>query len=148
MTRKGEGSYRVFLNSLSSDSCMQTCVCMSIYTRKFMFSFYKITITNLGNFGAGNDWNSWKLFDDLLYEPWFVFCAAVKWNSHKIVKWISSTVRDEIKATCSGFFWSTHGWQVARCFSLLENEWTGLQSSAILAEFCILTVSLSVFTIK
>lgn len=31
------------------------CMCIFIYTRKVMFSFYKITITDLGNFGAGND---------------------------------------------------------------------------------------------
>lgn len=127
--------------------CKYMCVCMCIfrYPRKFMFSFYKITITNLGNFGVGNYWNSWKLFDGLLYEPWYEFCAAVKWNSHRVfqtVNWISSTVHDGMRATCSGFFWSTHGWQVARCFSLLVDEWTGVQSSAVHMEFCILTVNI------
>lgn len=39
--------------------------------------FYKIKITDLGNFGAGNDWNSWKVFDGLLYESWYEFYAAV-----------------------------------------------------------------------
>lgn len=116
-----------------------------------MFSFYKITITDSGSFEVGNYENFWKLFGGFLFGPLYEFCAAIKINSPKIlqtVNWISSMAHDEMRVTGPVFFWSTHGWQVARCFSLLVDECTGAQSSAIHVEFWILAVSLSVFILK
>lgn len=55
ITRQDEDVHRLFTNSLSSNPCMEICLCVCvcvwviINTRKYMFSFYKITITELGN---------------------------------------------------------------------------------------------------